>query len=99
MQLMKLKLIYCKKGRIFDKKRVRARALLLRSVQNQKIHVIYIILSSHAINQPPRTMLSYVFTLFKLPGEYFRAPPPFVKVHLNTKFYFIKQVSKYLKTG
>ena len=76
---MKLKLIYCKKGRIFDKKRVRARALLLRSVQNQKIHVIYIILSSHAKNQPPRTMLSYVYTLFKfLESNTFLAPPPFI---------------------
>ena len=45
------------------------RALLLRSVQNEKMHVIYIILSSHAQNQPPRTMLSYVYTLFKFPGE------------------------------
>ena len=96
MQLMKSRLIYCKKGRIFDKKR--ARALLLRSVQNQKIHVIYIILSSHAKNQPPSTMLSYVYTLFKFPGEYASCPSPlFVKVHLNNKFYFIKQVSKYLK--
>ena len=58
------------KSRIFSQKaRVRARALLLRSVQNQKLHVIYIILSSHAKNQPPRTMLSYVYTLFKFPGE------------------------------
>ena len=53
----------------FFTKSARARALLLRSVQNQKMHVIYIILSSHAKNQPPRTMLSYVYTLFKFPGE------------------------------
>ena len=43
--------------------------LLFRFVQNQKMHVIYIILSSHTKNQPPRTMLSYVYTLFKFPGE------------------------------
>ena len=53
----------------FFTKSARALALLLRSVQNQKMHVIYIILSSHAKNQPPRTMLSYVFSLFKFPGE------------------------------
>ena len=53
----------------FLTKRARAHTLLLRSVQNQKMHVIYIILSSHAKNQPPRTMLSYVYTLFKFPGE------------------------------
>jgi len=64
VQLMKLRL---KKDVFFNKKR--ARALLLRSVQNQKMHVIYIILSLHAKNQPPRTMLSYVYTLFKFPGE------------------------------
>jgi len=46
-----------------------ARALLLRSVQNQIIHVIYIILISHAKNQPPTTMLSYVDTLLKFTGE------------------------------
>ena len=33
--------------------------LLLRFLQNQKMHVIYIILS-HAKNQPPTTILSYV---------------------------------------
>ena len=38
-------------------------------------------------------MLSYVYTLFKFPGEYASCPPLFVKVHLNNKFYFIKQVS------
>ena len=45
-------------------------------------------------------MLSYVYTLFKFPTEYvssFVPSPPFVMVHLNYKFYFIKQVSKYLK--
>ena len=44
-------------------------ALLLRSVQTQKMHIIYIILSLHAKNQPPWTMQSYVYTLFKFPGE------------------------------
>ena len=66
VQLMKLRLIYCQKSRIFSQKMC---TLLLRSVQNQKMHVIYIILSSHAKNQPPRTMLSYVYTLFEFPGE------------------------------
>ena len=37
-----------------------ARELLLIFLQNQKIHVIYIILSLHAKNQPPTTILSYV---------------------------------------
>ena len=55
VQLMKLKMIYCQKSRIFSQK---ARAHLLISVQNQKMPVIYIILCSHAKNQPPRTMLS-----------------------------------------
>ena len=53
----------------FFTKSARARAILLRFVQNQKLHVIYIILSPHAKNQPPRIMLSYVYTLFKFPGE------------------------------
>ena len=53
----------------FFTKSARARALLLRSVQNQKMHIIYITLSSHAKNQPPRTMLSYVYTLFQFSGE------------------------------
>ena len=53
----------------FLTKSARACALLLRSVQNQKMQIIYIILSSHAKNQPPRTMLSYVYTLFKFPRE------------------------------
>ena len=35
------------------------------------MHVIYTILSSHAKNQPPRTMLSYVYTLFKFPGNFY----------------------------
>jgi len=41
-----------KKSYFFTKSAL-ARALLLRSVQNQKMHVIYISLSSHAKNQPP----------------------------------------------
>ena len=50
---MRLRLINCKiKSYFFTKS---ARALLLRSVQNQKMHVIYIILSLHAKNQPPTT--------------------------------------------
>ena len=53
----------------FLTKSVCDRALLLKFVQNQKMHVIYIILSSHAKNQPPRTMLSYVYTLFEFPVE------------------------------
>ena len=53
VQLMKLTLFYC----IFTKS---ARALLLRFLQNQKMHIIYIILSLHAKNQPPRTIPSYV---------------------------------------
>ena len=69
VQLMKLRLIYCQKSRIFFTKSARARALLPRSVQNQNMYVIYIILSSHGKNQPPKTMLSYVYTLFKFPGE------------------------------
>ena len=59
VQLMKLTLIYCQKSRIFLQK-ARARALLLIFLLNQKMHVIYIILSLHAKNQPPTTILSYV---------------------------------------
>ena len=67
---MKLRLIYCQKSRIFfHTKNARARALFSDPFKNQKMHVINIILSSHAKNQPPRTMLSYVYTLFKFPGE------------------------------
>ena len=51
------------------------RAILLRSVKNQKMNVIYIILSSHAKNQPPRTMLSYVYTL-KISRRVIRVMPP-----------------------
>ena len=57
VQLLNLTLIYCQKSRIFHKKRG---ALLLRFLQNQKMHVIYIILSLYAKNQPPTTILSYV---------------------------------------
>ena len=53
MQVMRLRLINCKKSRIFFTKS--ASALLLRSVQNQKMHVIYIILSLQAKNQPHTT--------------------------------------------
>ena len=53
----------------FLTKSARSRALLLRSVQNQEMHIIYIILSSRTKNQPPRTMLNYVYTLFTFPGE------------------------------
>ena len=59
LQLLKLTLIYYQKSRIFSQK-ARARALLLRFLHNQKMHVIYIILSLHAKNQPPTTILSYV---------------------------------------
>ena len=45
------------KSRIFSQKNARAHALLLRFLQNQKMHVIYIILSLHAKNQPPTTIL------------------------------------------
>ena len=58
VQLMKLTLIYCQKSSIFFTKS--ARALLLRFLQNQKMHVICIILSLHAKNQPPTTILSCV---------------------------------------
>ena len=40
------------------------------SVQNLKMHVINKSLSLHAKKtQPPTTKLSYVYTLFKFPGE------------------------------
>ena len=49
VQLMMLTLIYCRKSRILTQK-----------MRNQEMHVIYIILSLHAKNQPPMTILSYV---------------------------------------
>ena len=55
---MKLTLIYCQEIRNFSQK---ARARTFAQITSKpKKHTMYIILSLHAKNQPPTTILSYV---------------------------------------
>ena len=57
------------KNRFFSQKAPTRAHFCSDLFKTKKMHVLYIILSSHAKNQPPTTMLSYVYTLFKFPGE------------------------------
>ena len=86
VQLLKLTLIYCQKSRIFSQK-ARARALLFRFLRNQKIHEIYIILSLHAKNQLPMTILSYFKHCLNFSeSNTFHAPPPLWSTQTRYKY-------------